>query len=341
MNCCLRRRGPTTEVRQARSVLLYAVRHGEATHNVREKEAKAEAEERCMLEAEGSPSNKVLDAAKEAARVAALQDPELHDAPLSDAGKTGALEARRALDATIASSGLLVPTLVLVSPLQRALQTAALIFPDHPDVRVREELRERRTGLPCDERSSASRMKTRRSFGRMRFSLVPQRSASRIFSRRSSSSSSSPGMSSPPTLVFGSASSDGEAAACAPSARGWRESGSGGESGDSVKTEQKADVRERSQKMLDVLLSSYSPQHDAIAIVTHKGWLREFERGPLRRPQAEEFGNLECRVFRIEVGTAADGSRHGRDERAVLSVTRAYPPEGSSETPVCKGADKV
>ena len=73
----------------------------------------------------------------------------LSDAPLSDAGRQGAADAREAIMAFCNERGVPQPTLVLTSPLQRALQTAALLFPEHPNVVVREELRERRTGLTC------------------------------------------------------------------------------------------------------------------------------------------------------------------------------------------------
>ena len=36
--------------------------------------------------------------------------------------------------------------------------------------------------------------------------------------------------------------------------------------------------------------------------MTHKGWLREFERGPLGRPNATEFGNCELRAFQLTIG---------------------------------------
>jgi len=60
-----------------------------------------------------------------------------------------------------------MPTRVLTSPLQRALQTTAIIFPDHPGVHMRECLRERRTGLPCDERQPAVAINKRASFAFM------------------------------------------------------------------------------------------------------------------------------------------------------------------------------
>ena len=67
-------------------------------------------------------------------------------------------------------------------------------------------------------------------------------------------------------------------------------------------------------KLLE-LLNAYRG-HSAIAIVTHKGFLREFEHGPLGRPQATEFGNCEVRVYRLELGAAEH-----------LHITRIHPPE--------------
>ena len=79
--------------------------------------------------------------------------------------------------------------------------------------------------------------------------------------------------------------------------------------------------------MLSVLLEEGEDgEHETIAIVTHKGWLREFERGPLQRPAAEEFGNLECRVFRIEFG-----AQKGMGARPVTNVTRLHPPEAPAD----------
>ena len=154
-----------------RKLLLFAVRHGEAIHNVRESEARKSAEVEALERGIRNGSTELL-AAKEEARNEALSDPLLHDAPLSDAGRQGAADAREAIMAFCNERGVPQPTLVLTSPLQRALQTAALLFPEHPNVVVREELRERRTGLPCDERSSIRIMSRRASFEWMRFSEV-------------------------------------------------------------------------------------------------------------------------------------------------------------------------
>ena len=82
--------------------------------------------------------------------------------------------------------------------------------------------------------------------------------------------------------------------------------------------EEKEDVRKRSEQLLTLLKSEREYKHRSIAIVTHKGYLREFERGPLGRPDAEEFGNCEVRVFRLELG--AKGHDH-------VAVTRIHPPE--------------
>ena len=66
-------------------------------------------------------------------------------------------------------------------------------------------------------------------------------------------------------------------------------------------TEEKSDVRKRSERLFDVL-ETYGDEHRSVCLVTHKGWLREFERGPLGRPNATEFGNCELRAFQLTIG---------------------------------------
>ena len=56
-------------------------------------------------------------------------------------------------------------------------------------------------------------------------------------------------------------------------------------------------------------------QHEAIAIVTHKGYLRELERGPLCVPQATEFGNGEVRVYAVTIYQEGDGQRRVMTKR--------------------------
>jgi len=67
------------------------------------------------------------------------------------------------------------------------------------------------------------------------------------------------------------------------------------DSGDSD-LEDKATLRERTQKLFK-LLAKFPPQN--IAVVTHKGYLRELERGPFGKPLATEFDNCELRVYQI------------------------------------------
>jgi len=77
----------------------------------------------------------------------------LSDAPLSDAGRQGAADAREAIMAFSGPSAMSAACRSRRSCARRhcsrALQTAGLLFPEHPNVVVREELRERRTGLTC------------------------------------------------------------------------------------------------------------------------------------------------------------------------------------------------
>ena len=131
MGCACSSPLPPTEQRppsppKGRQLVLFAVRHGEAMHNIREKEAKQSAE-RTMVEAGSPESSDAVKQASERARQESLQDSRLHDAELSEAGKEGARTAKAMLEQLCAQRTLPHPTLVLTSPLQRALQTAAIM----------------------------------------------------------------------------------------------------------------------------------------------------------------------------------------------------------------------
>lgn len=133
-----------------RSYILYLIRHGEALHNVQEKLAEEAAQE------EGKKLNLSpleIKQRMELARHQVLEDPAFFDSPLTERGVQQAREASTKLYAMQRP----LPTEVFVSPLQRTLQTAAHLFvPEHhTSIRVREELRERLTGRPADNRYSS------------------------------------------------------------------------------------------------------------------------------------------------------------------------------------------
>merc|ERR1712136_532913 len=136
------------------------------------------------------------------------------------------------------------PTGLLISPLQRTLQTASIIFPNHPNAHVRDLLSEKKTQFPCDNRSKI-RNSVRKTFVNMSFSHLD--------------------------------SFDAE--------------------------ENNADVRERAATFVQQLRSI---RDDCIALVSHKGFLRELERGPFGQPETSdakkpgsEFGNCEVRVYDV------------------------------------------
>lgn len=112
----------------SRYIHIIAIRHGEAEHNIREKEA-SWAVEKAML-ASGSQTTEIVEA-KESARKSALLDASLLDAPLSSGGKAAAHAAADAVASLVQNGAALQPTLVLSSPLQRALQTTAGASPRH------------------------------------------------------------------------------------------------------------------------------------------------------------------------------------------------------------------
>ena len=128
---------------------LYFIRHGEAKHNILEKAAIKNAKEDAVAEGFAEDAEETKQR-MELARQEILNNESLLDAPLSPAGMKEAEGARNDIERIIKGKQLPPPTKVLVSPLQRALQTANIVFPGHKNIKVREEVRERLTGKACD-----------------------------------------------------------------------------------------------------------------------------------------------------------------------------------------------
>eukprot|EP00931_Biecheleriopsis_adriatica_P043345 TRINITY_DN24782_c0_g1_i1.p1 TRINITY_DN24782_c0_g1~~TRINITY_DN24782_c0_g1_i1.p1 ORF type:complete len:1301 (-),score=272.29 TRINITY_DN24782_c0_g1_i1:47-3949(-) len=223
---------------------VYLVRHGEAVHNIEEHHAKELAKNEAISAGLQPGSKDFLDVVEDA-RKKVLEDETLHDASLSPAGKAQALDALAEIN-KLSMQGFPRPQAIFVSPLQRTLQTAAIIFPDHPSMHVREELRERRTGLPCDDRGSAEDMAMRKTFNFMSFEQL------RLHDRRRKPQEAE------------------------------------------EPVEKKPELRDRTARVEELLREG---EERSLAVVTHKGFLREFERGPLGR--ATEFGNGEVRVYHV------------------------------------------
>eukprot|EP00418_Pyrodinium_bahamense_P068708 CAMPEP_0179099108 /NCGR_PEP_ID=MMETSP0796-20121207/45707_1 /TAXON_ID=73915 /ORGANISM="Pyrodinium bahamense, Strain pbaha01" /LENGTH=806 /DNA_ID=CAMNT_0020796903 /DNA_START=119 /DNA_END=2541 /DNA_ORIENTATION=+ len=232
---------------------LYLVRHGEALHNIEERRAKCKAEHEAVERGVEACSCEAKESAEKARREV-LQDEAYRDAPLSLDGKVMALNTQSEIH-QLSTRGFPKPTSILVSPLERTLQTAALIFPGHPNTHVVEALRERRTGLPCDERKSSEDLLMRQTFCHMSFEHLQREDCM--------------------TMML-------PANASGP--------------------EEKNELRRRTHQFLETLRDM---EDDVLAVVTHKGFLRELERGPLGRAGASEFGNCEVRVY--DVALPADG----------------------------------
>ena len=278
---------------------LYFIRHGEAKHNILEKAAIKNAKEDAVAEGLAEDAEETKQR-MELARQEILNNESLLDAPLSPAGMKEAEGARNDIERIIKGKQLPPPTKVLVSPLQRALQTANIVFPGHKNIKVREEVRERLTGKACDRKTSAFKMARRDTFRnfnmnhqlrssiKQRARALPERvlgvfpeSASfrSFFARRGSNEGSSSGADG---AVNASGASPGTA---------W--STSRNNLSQHV-VEDKHQLRERTRKLFDLIAES---NHDVIAVVTHKGFLRELERGPFAQVDATEFKNCEVRVY--------------------------------------------
>ena len=66
--------------------------------------------------------------------------------------------------------------------------------------------------------------------------------------------------------------------------------------------ESKEMLRERANDMFDLLMEC---EHRHVLVVSHKGFLRELERGLLEMPESPLFGNCELRVYRLIFTTGA------------------------------------
>jgi len=245
---------------------LYLVRHGEAMHNIEEKRAKVRALSAFAARGE-SASSAIAKAEAERARVKVLHDEAFRDAPLSGEGKVMALHTQEEFNMLL-REGFPAPSRILVSPLERTLQTAALVFPGHPDTVVVEALRERRTGLPCDERKNAEEVAMRKTFDYMCFDKILD--------------------------------SDHE--------NPWRRMITEGGG-----PEDKKELRRRTNAFLQDVAKEPC---DVVAVVTHKGFLRELEHGPLGRIDALEFDNCELRVYDVVI------PREGGDPVGKLRYSR-------------------
>jgi broad specificity phosphatase PhoE len=271
----------TIKPESSKTLILYLIRHGEASHNVLEKIAKKRAKEECIAEGHAPDSSEVKQAMEEA-RKGVLHDTNLFDASLSDLGRQEATAASKKLQELVVNKGLTPPEEVLVSPLTRTLETADLIFPDHANIRVREELRERQTGLPPDSRRSTASLRRRPTFHRFSMSRIRLQSIMKNFALPQFAQ-----------LFLGDNSDDDDdddddLLNC--------------DSSDSMMEETEEDqqmLRKRTEKLFELLGES---DHSGLAIVTHKGYLRELERGQFEQPDAKEFNNCEIRVYRVTVG---------------------------------------
>jgi broad specificity phosphatase PhoE len=231
------------------------------------------AKEECIAGGYAPDSPEVKQAIEEA-RKGVLHATNLFDASSSDLGREEATTASKQLQELAANKGLTPPEEVLVSPLTRTLETAALIFPDHANIRVREELRERQTGLPPDSRQSTASLRRQPTFHRFSMSRIRLQSMLNFELPQFAN------------LFLGEDSDeDDDFLNC--------------DSSDSIMEETEEDkqmLRKRTGKLFDLLDES---DHSSLAIVTHKGYLRELERGRFEQPDAKEFNNCEVRVYRV------------------------------------------
>mmetsp|Transcript_49962 Transcript_49962/g.142977 ORF Transcript_49962/g.142977 Transcript_49962/m.142977 type:complete len:385 (-) Transcript_49962:15-1169(-) len=261
--------------------IVYLIRHGEAIHNVLEKAA----QKRAATEAEAlghRRGSQQYAAMLEMARKAVLHDANQTDPELSEAGHGQALETREEIEQLTSTWNMPPPTRVFVSPLKRTLQTAAAVFPEHPKVQVHALVRERRTGLACDEPSPQWEMCRQKCFAHMDFGdvLAAEAAAEDVAG------------------TVATASSEPFRRVITPETRRTRSVGSVVDQLEDAKK-----LRLRTARLADLLSGT---EDRAVCVVTHKGYLRELERGCLGAPEATEFGTGEVRAYEVLVGPSGE-----------------------------------
>jgi len=386
---------------QTQTFTLYFVRHGEALHNELEKQAESSALSLAISEGY-DPDSPYAKNRMEEARKAILRSESMEDPPLSKLGVNQAKKAKKDLERLIEIYDLPPVEEVWVSPLQRTLQTASIVFPytavdidevpalssetlsdrvkrDEskleilPKIRVRKEIEERHTGLPCDRHSSLGKLTRRPTFNRFSFSALNVLSVANLFSTYSSSSSlgdegevAKNGMT---RIQEGSNHSGGSGSVgkdisigafldyMGPSehrpddpwdqevvidaietSRHLNSDFISNESKYSEEEEDKIMLRERTKKLLTLLTET---QSRSIALIGHKGYLRELERGPLGHADADLFANCEVRVYRLVLNFCMGKNDDNIDDcECVVDSTKACAGR-IAFVPVLQRAEKI
>ena len=318
---------------------LYLIRHGEALHNVKEREA-----QQAVLQEINQQGQQLLLSTEEIqrrleeARQAVLQDKTLFDAPLTQKGRQQAKQAGQTL-ARIVQQGIAPPpTEAMVSPLTRCLQTAKIVLSqeiiymdkgpahcnnntdnsnndnndntdndnnhntdnNHNDndnhnnnnhqnnpskallVHIRPEITERQTQYPPDTPQTPDQL----YHWTQQQVLIhdSEHKHNNNWDDKDKTTMSTPTTSTPttstptsytPTFQFHAKALTGHALAV---------------------EESRTQLRQRAHKLFDVLMEM---NHRHILIISHKGYLREMERGLLGLTDSPLFENAEVRVYRV------------------------------------------
>mmetsp|Transcript_24676 Transcript_24676/g.53476 ORF Transcript_24676/g.53476 Transcript_24676/m.53476 type:complete len:332 (-) Transcript_24676:301-1296(-) len=263
---------------------LYFIRHAEALHNQLEKEAQSTALSLAISQGHG-PDSPHAKQAQEDARKAILESDSVGDPPLSESGREEARKAKSTLERLIATHNLPHVEEVWVSPLQRTMQTAATIFPESSspydstekcsDISTSTSSSSTirppiiRVKKEIEERQTGYACDTHSSFTEVRRRMT--------FKQFSVSS-----------LKMHDLALDGKSGKNALSRS----------APEPFIVEEKPMLRERTKKLFNLLAKT---ECRSICVIAHKGYLRELERGPMGKVDAEMFQNCEVRVYRLHL----------------------------------------
>jgi hypothetical protein len=78
--------------------------------------------------------------------------------------------------------------------------------------------------------------------------------------------------------------------------------------------EDKCMLRIRTRQLFSMLMKNHSSEQQTlntvVTLVTHKGYLRELERGLFQQPTATEFQNGEIRLYQITFHTGTSSMKY-------------------------------
>ena len=260
------------------------VRHGEAVHNVRESIAQEKARQEALVLGLSPQETKER---VEQARKDVLLDKSLLDAPLTEKGRQQAKQAGEYLAKLVNDDNHIAraPTEAMVSPLSRCLETAEILLKQRAPPTTQSQSNNGtvdsiKDGNTADNANTTLRVHIRPELRERQTQYPPDtpQSLDNLLRWTRQEYTEKEEMGQNQTYFKFHVKEHAL-------------------TGHELEVEEsKMMLRERASKLFDILMEM---QHTHILIVSHKGFLREMERGLLGLQDSPLFDNAELRIYRV------------------------------------------